>query len=118
MVGISRPKADGETRLGSHVLRPSCPTCGESVVDGSAQCSYCQSSLAEGGSPIRAAKGVRDAVNAWGRSVFGAPSKLGDLVTKVGIHDEAVERVFTEIVRREIREERMPTQQRRPTSPR
>lgn len=87
-----------------------CPSCGAPAAPGAATCSYCNAALAWGPmAPMTPTRSVRDAMSAWGRSVFGAPRKLADLVTTVEVRDEVFERVFTQVVRRDVREERMPT---------
>lgn len=73
-----------------------CPSCGRSL---------------ETASVIAAA--VR-----WSRSVFGAPRNFESLVVSVEAKDEVFERILTEIVRREIREERIVTRKSSRTSAR
>jgi len=63
-------------------------------------------------------RSVHDAVDHWGRSVAGAPRRLADLVTAIRVRDQLLERVVTEVVRRDIREQRLPTNERRVSSPR
>ncbi len=64
------------------------------------------------------ARRIETAVTAWARSIFSAPRRLGDLVTNIERRDEVIERVATHIVRREIREVRTATGERRSTRPR
>lgn len=61
---------------------------------------------------------IENAVTAWARSIFSAPRRLGELVTNVEQRDEVIERVATQIVRREVREVRTATIERRSTRPR
>jgi hypothetical protein len=58
-------------------------------------------------------RSVHEAATAWSKSVFGAPARFADLVRTVQVRDEVIERLLTVIVRRDIREERIPTTQRR-----
>ena len=58
---------------------------------------------------------VEEAANAWARGVFGAPRDFASLITSVESRDEVLERVVTEIVRRDIREQRIPCNRRSPT---
>lgn len=59
---------------------------------------------------------IPQAVNAWGRSVFGGPRNLTRLVVGLPeVRDEIIERVFTRVVRREIGEAFAPTRETRTT---
>lgn len=61
---------------------------------------------------------IEQAVTTWARSVFSAPRQLSALVTNIESRDEVIVRVATSIVRRELREARSPTSERRSTRPR
>ncbi|HEX4420296.1 MAG TPA: hypothetical protein VH165_20410 [Kofleriaceae bacterium] len=61
---------------------------------------------------------IEPAVTAWARTVFGAPRRLHALVTAVEPRDDVIERVATHIERRQLREVRGPTGERRSTRPR
>lgn len=54
----------------------------------------------------------------WARSVFSAPRRLDALVTAVESRDEVIERVATHVIRRDLREVRAATSERRSTRPR
>jgi hypothetical protein len=58
---------------------------------------------------------IEHAVNAWARSTFSAPRRLGELVTNIEHRDEVIERVATHVVRRELSEMRTATSERRST---
>lgn len=58
------------------------------------------------------------AVNAWSRSVFTAPRRFTDLVVGVTQRDEVLHRVLTEIVRRDLREQRCAAVERELSKPR
>ncbi len=60
-------------------------------------------------------RAVAEAVNAWGRTVFGAPRRLAELVTGVAVNDEVLRRIVTQVVRRDLRERRAPADERQPT---
>lgn len=49
---------------------------------------------------------IEEAVNAWSRTVFGAPRRFSELVTGVDVRDEVLRRVATQVTRRELRERR------------
>jgi hypothetical protein len=84
-----------------------CQACGETPRDGAVQCAYCRNDLAwEGAEPPLPKRTVQQAVDAWGRSVFGGPRHLGRLVKSVAVRDEVIERLHTTIVRREVQEVR------------
>lgn len=61
---------------------------------------------------------IAAAITAWSRSVFSAPRRLADLVTGVACRDETIERVATHVIRRELREVRTATTERRTMRPR
>ena len=61
---------------------------------------------------------VHQAVDAWSRGVFGAPRRMSDLLVSIEVRDEVLERVVTEIVRREVREQRLPCNRRDQSPPR
>jgi hypothetical protein len=61
---------------------------------------------------------LASAVERWGRGVFGAPRRLSTLITAVEPRDEVLHRVFTDVVQRELREERTFATERYPSSPR
>ena len=96
-----------------------CPSCGAPVPEGAATCSYCRATLGWGpGAPVPPTRSVRDAAAHWARSIFGAPRNFADLIQSVQVRDEVFERIVTEVARREVREERLPTNDRRSTEPR
>ena len=62
---------------------------------------------------------VREAVAAWGKTVFGAPRDLTRLVVgEPVVRDEVIERVYTQVVRRAISETITTTRETRSTQPR
>jgi hypothetical protein len=61
---------------------------------------------------------IENAVTAWARSIFLAPRRFHELITNVERRDEVIDRVATQIVRREVREVRAATSERRSTRPR
>ena len=87
-----------------------CLTCGDSVTSDGTTCPFCSGTLIWERAPVPAAltRSVRDAVDAWGSSVFATPKQLSRLVLSVDIQDEAIERLATHVVRRTLREERSP----------
>jgi len=90
-----------------------CPSCGAPVEEAASVCGYCQAPLAwSGTAPMAPRRSVKEAATEWGRSVFGAPRNFADLIGAVHVRDEVFDRVFTATVRREIREERIPTKGR------
>lgn len=64
------------------------------------------------------ARSVHEAATAWARTVFGAPRQFADLITAIDVRDEVLERVATEVVRRDVREQRLPSNRRHPEPPR
>jgi hypothetical protein len=58
------------------------------------------------------------AANRWAAGVFGAPRRFSSLITEVAVNDEVIHRVFTEVVRVELREERAPASEGRSSAPR
>lgn len=86
---------------------PSCPTCGAVPQVGAVECAYCHRSIVwEGAAPPTPSRSVEAAATAWGRSIFGAPRNLGQLVESVAVKDEVLERLFTTVVRRDVQEVR------------
>lgn len=78
-------------------------------------CPFCgadPTSTADLATPSRS---VAQATNAWAQTVFGAPRQLASLIERVEVRDEEIERLFTEVIRRDIREERQFTTARRTT---
>jgi hypothetical protein len=61
---------------------------------------------------------IEKAVTAWARSIFLAPRRFHELITNVERGDEVIDRVATHIVRRDVREVRTATGERRSTRPR
>lgn len=55
---------------------------------------------------------VRAAFRTWGRSVFGAPRRLESLISAVDERDEVMTRVATRIVRRDLVQNRIPSNRR------
>lgn len=102
--------------MSSQALR--CWTCGAATTGKAIQCTYCTAPLdGHGCKPVTPLRSVAEASTAWGRTIFGAPRHLGRLVTSVEVRDEIVERLFTTVVRREVREERAPGPAGRQTPP-
>src|SRR5258708_3753802 len=96
-----------------------CPSCGAPVAAGAVRCSYCAGTLVWGAlAPMTPKRSVRDAAEAWARTVFGAPRKFADLVRGVEVRDEVIHRVITNVVRRDIHEERLPSNARTRSAPR
>ena len=94
-----------------------CVTCGVPLGDPSSPCGYCG---AQAGSTLQTAppgRSIPDAIDLWGRSMWGAPRNLSRLVTKVEVQDDLVERLYTEIVRREVGWELAPGQGQATASP-
>lgn len=60
---------------------------------------------------------IRRAFGAWASQVFGAPAELADQITGCASRDEVIERVFTSVVRRDLVEERLPTNRKDVTRP-
>lgn len=58
---------------------------------------------------------VRSAFQRWARTVFAAPRQAHDLIVGVEERDEVVERLVTQVARREVREVRVATRERRST---
>lgn len=58
---------------------------------------------------------VAEAADRWARKIFGAPRKFSSLIFQVENKDELVHRVLTEVVRRDLREERAASQERAAT---
>jgi len=63
-------------------------------------------------------RSVHDAAEIWAGNVFGAPREFAALITSIEVRDEVLERVVTEVVRRDIREQRLPSNRRDLTPPR
>ncbi len=63
-------------------------------------------------------RAIASAIDAWGKTVFGAPRRLSELVTAVEVQDEVLRRVATQVLRREIRERRGVSDDTKPTPPR
>ncbi len=61
---------------------------------------------------------VPNAFQRWARTVFGAPRRPQDLITDVQARDEIIDRLATLVTRREIREVRTGTRERRSTASR
>lgn len=61
---------------------------------------------------------VPDAFQRWARTVFGAPRRPQDLIADVQARDEIIDRLATLVTRREIREVRTGTRERRSTASR
>jgi len=103
----------------SNPSAPNCPSCGGPASPAAATCSYCQATLAWGGmAPKTPNRSVQEAAASWAKSVFGAPFGFADLIFGVQVRDEVLERLFTTVARRDVREERIPTSQRRSSPPR
>lgn len=87
-----------------------CLTCGDKVTADSSACPFCRAHLAwkPGEEPSAPTRSVRAAVDAWGATVFATPAPLSRLVSSVDVKDEQVERLATHVLRRTLREERLP----------
>ena len=67
---------------------------------------------------LRTRKSIQDAVHGWAQSIAGAPKALERTITAVAVRDEIVQRLATEVRRRDIRVCRRPaTQGRRSPAP-
>src|SRR5690349_7391967 len=60
---------------------------------------------------------VRQAADRWARTVFGAPRAFSNSITGVEARDEVIERVATEVVRRDLRITYAPTSRGEITTP-
>lgn len=58
---------------------------------------------------------IPNAFARWARKVFGAPRHTHDLITGIHHRDETIERLVTQLARREVREVRTGTNERRST---
>lgn len=96
-----------------------CLTCGDKVTGDSSTCAFCRAPLARKPGEARSAptRSVRTAVDAWGASVFATPAPLSRLVSSVDAKDEQVERLATHVLRRTLREERVPGSYGQHTAP-
>ncbi|MFO0554064.1 MAG: hypothetical protein U0271_37130 [Polyangiaceae bacterium] len=86
-----------------------CNVCGGSQVGvstGELTCRYCRATVSTT-TPNTASITVNEAANRWARSVFGAPRRLADLIDTIEPRDEMIERVITEVTRRDIFRERI-----------
>jgi hypothetical protein len=72
----------------------------------------------EGGSHDAVAEEIPNAFRRWARTIFAAPRRPEDLITDVQTCDEIIERLATCVTRREIREVRTGTRERRSTASR
>ena len=61
---------------------------------------------------------VHEAAERWAHGVVGAPRHFASLIERVDCKDEVLHRVYTEIVRRELKEERGPASERNASRPR
>jgi hypothetical protein len=96
-----------------------CAVCGSPNDRSTSPCAFCRAEPGAGhGTPHPPARSVPEAVNAWARSISGAPEQLSRLVTHVEVHDEIIYRLFTRVVRRDLCEERAPAAGGEPTGPR
>jgi hypothetical protein len=100
-------------------IESACSHCGGRRVGSSSTCSFCRSDagfVSVADLPI--ARTVHDAATAWARAVFGAPRAFASLITRIDVRDHEFQRIATEIVRREVREVRVPSSQGRTSRPR
>ena len=96
-----------------------CLTCGDKVTADSSTCAFCRGHLVwkPGEAPSAPTLSVRAAVDAWGATVFATPAPLSRLVSSVDVRDEQVERLATHVLRRTLREERLPGSYGQRTAP-
>jgi hypothetical protein len=95
-----------------------CSTCAASSTGGGT-CMYCRApSSMLGQSSAEPGRSVAAAVDAWARVAPGAPRRFSALVTSVEVHDDIVHRICADIQRRDIREERAPSNARQRQAPR
>lgn len=97
-----------------------CSNCAGRVVGDVAKCPWCgastaPASTADAQSDVR--HSVHDAARKWASGVQGAPRNLDALITKIGVRDEVIERVATQIVRRDIHQQWAFCGTTRPTRP-
>jgi hypothetical protein len=64
------------------------------------------------------AQELPSALQRWARTVFAAPRRLPDLITGVAARDEIIERLVTQVTRRDVHEVRTGTRERRSTASR
>ena len=81
----------------------SCATCGERASDTVCVCAFCGDELGVHTPNVPFRRSVRAAATAWSRTIAGAPLRFAELIRAVVVRDEIVQRVATEIVRRELR---------------
>ena len=101
--------------MSAMTARP-CSTCGSPVPPEDAACGFCRGAASNAVAPP--SRPLPAVIDAWARSVFGAPRAVSRLVTRVEVRDETFQRLFTDVVRREIREERAATYERLVSAPR
>ena len=102
--------------IGESAMR-TCGSCGGRLLADALRCSFCggeQHGSMSARTPLSVS--VHDAFARWGRTLFAAPLRLDDHIERIEVRDEVIERVATEIVRREVREERLPTNRTKTTS--
>jgi len=61
---------------------------------------------------------IADASTRWARQIVGAPRDFAPLITTVEPRDEVIHRVVADVVRRDLREERIPANERTTSPPR
>lgn len=61
---------------------------------------------------------IQAAVDTWGRGILGAPKGLSGTITATQPRDEALHRVVTHVVRRDLQEQRAATTESEPSAPR
>lgn len=95
-----------------------CAKCAGRRAAATGACPYCGESAAVT-SPADAglSRSVHAAADAWARHISGAPAHFDELITAIDVRDEVLERVVTEIVRREIRVQRLPSNAASLTTP-
>ena len=74
--------------------------------------------VAESSSRVSVPPELASAIEGWGRGVFGAPRRLAGLVTAIEVRDDVIHRVLTDVVRRDLREERTFATEQQPSTPR
>lgn len=81
---------------------PTCVTCGAPRGGDGSHCSACEAQDSGERPGPQLSRSVQEATTAWGKRTFGGPRTLAELIENVDVRDEVIERVATEIVRREI----------------
>src|SRR4051794_19167767 len=90
-----------------------CASCAGRLPSNVTTCPFCRAATAAAPpSRMPITRSVHDAATTWARRIFGAPRDFADLITAIEVRDEILERVVSEVVRREVREQRTPCNRR------